>query len=84
MKTLIALVLVAICTTTCHAVQKYNPFTDEWVTVPSNAQIQYDPMNDSFNYHQPRARQDYNPFINKWEWNDGMNNTNRGETNGEY
>ena len=68
------MIICLVCfASTAQAGQKYNPFTNEWVTVPDNSEIKYNSFDNTWTYHTSDADIEYNPFNNEWEWSDGMN-----------
>jgi len=65
----------------CEAKQQYNPFTNQWETVPddnrrqwnatpynSDWQPRYNSFDNTWSIQPQQAKLEYNPYTNRWEW----------------
>ena len=68
MKILIISLFFVGLTTLVFAGQKYNPYTNQWETVPNNYEMKYNPYDNEWTYQHPQAQQEYNPYNNTWDY----------------
>ncbi len=47
---------------------KYNPWTGQWASSPSDGQLKYNPFDGDWTYERPRSNLEYNPWTGNWEY----------------
>ena len=47
---------------------KYNPFSNQWESAPSDSSLKYNPFDGNWSHEKTESNLEYNPFTGKWDY----------------
>jgi hypothetical protein len=64
----IIIALFVLLTNITMADIKYNPFSQQWESAPSESSLKYNPYNGKWSHESRDSNLEYNPWTGEWDY----------------